>query len=203
MEAEVAYDHFCQNSGAVTFSDDNGHFVFDDAPSGDILLYYPWTDGCLSTGEVSRRNWGRWTEQRDGALRPVTPVKGVFAATQFRLGLSENRGGVVLDLSRSVGSVQGRVIDHQGRPVPRCLVLLYYRLSVSTGGPNDKLSSAETHAISASAAWTDAQGRYRIEHVPAGACAIGAYTQSSNLTYADVQVGAGPVDVPDLVLAGP
>ncbi len=138
---------------AVT--DEAGRFRIDNVPPGTHLLYYPWSGP--TRGDVDS---GRWRAYHGPGERwPSVPVENVRGAALVEMDEGRERCDVVVDLSKSTCSVEGRVFDSEGRLAVGAEVHLFWKLPNAQGPwPEDSHPPAVT----------DSEGRYRLVNLPPG-----------------------------------
>lgn len=170
-------------------TDAEGRFVIDNVTPGFLLLKYPW-DGP-SNVEVTAGKWAAWT--KPGEQYPSIPIKDVWSAVRIELGDGQTVKDLVLDLSQSTAAVEGQVVDRAGQPVPNAKVGLYWREKSewSPIAPPDYYSPAVT----------DADGRYRLERLPAGSWHIGAWLGQGRAEPVSVELSANKTAHVDLRMA--
>lgn len=94
-------------------SDEDGNFEFEDAPPGELIIYYPW-DGP-NVGEINSGKWRKWTKPGDTA--PAPPVAGKTWIRVLQADDGEAIDDLGVDLSKSTCGITGQVVDAEGNPV--------------------------------------------------------------------------------------
>lgn len=122
------------------------------------------------------------TDLEPGRWRVVAQARGFAAAARdfdVRPGEGAALGDIVLD---GGVTVEGRVVDAQGVPVAGAFVEARADTVQETGA-------------------TDAEGRFRIEHVAPGATVLGVHFEGADRGTKDVDVGAGGARGVEIVVA--
>ena len=142
-------------------SDGNGEFRFEGVPAGELLLYYPW-EGPIQ-GELDSGRWKQWTPP--GQKYPQPPVADRAWGQSIRLTEGEQRGDIVVDLSKSTARIDGQVVDGAGQPVTGAVVRAVSKLE-------NAANLSWPDSFRGGRATTDAQGRFRLSGLPPGTIGI-------------------------------
>ncbi|MCG8651803.1 MAG: carboxypeptidase regulatory-like domain-containing protein, partial [Pirellulales bacterium] len=144
-----------------TISNDDGTFLFEGVPPGDLILYYPW-DGPTQ-GEVDRGHWRQWT--KPGQPYPSPPLANRAWVSAIKLGEGERREDIVVDLSKSSARVEGRVVSTTGQPIADAAIGATWKFDNGAG-------FTFPDSFRGGHARTDAQGRFQLSGLPPGAMSI-------------------------------
>jgi beta-lactamase regulating signal transducer with metallopeptidase domain len=167
-------------------SDEHGRFVIDDVPPGEMALEYPWlgpTNEDLSAGR-----WKKWI--KPGQSFPAFPEAGGTGMV-LKIGQGQVRSDLVLDLSKSIATAQGRVVDRNGEPVANASVYLCCKLSTGSTG----ICSQGIPDV-----MTDKQGSYTLQRLPMGNWYLEAYLGNTLAEPVPVVLSNAKVFAADLVL---
>jgi beta-lactamase regulating signal transducer with metallopeptidase domain len=129
---------------AQAVTDAEGWFTLDQIPPGSHVLYYPGQAPPSITPK--------------GAY--AIPPKGVYGALVVEPTDGQQLSGLVLDLSKSTASIEGRVFGPDGKPMAGASVSgsWFHQWKGMSGGTGPYLSSTST----------DADGRYKITGIGPG-----------------------------------
>ncbi len=152
-----------QNDVMSAASDALGQFVIENVPPGDLLLVCP-----------------------AGPNKPA-PKLGHSGYMALHVDDGQIVRDVVLDLSKSVGIAEGRVEDHDGKPVAGADVFLCWRY----GGGVMKLDMPREVAP----VTTDADGHFRLQDLPMGDWAVQASIAGVDSPAMPVTVSQTPANV--------
>jgi len=141
-------------------TDEFGRFQIENVPPGTHLLYYPWSGP--NQGEVDSGRWQAYHEPNE--RWPSAPGKDVLGAAIVALDEGEERGDVLVDLSKSTCVIEGHVRDATGRLVAGAKVDLFWKLPNAQG---PWMGEGYSPAVS------DSEGRYRLANLPPGDWHIG------------------------------
>ena len=172
-------------------SDAEGKFVIEGVPPGDLLLKYPW-DGP-SKDELASGRWKAWA--KPGQEFPSAPVKGIGAAVPLQLADGQVLDDVVLDLSQSKASIEGRVIDKDAKAVAGAEVSLCWKVSQWGATTWSPVSTSDGNVP----VKTDAQGRYRLQNLPPGDWCLTAKVSNASVTTLPLHLSQSPTLL-DMVL---
>jgi len=176
---------------AVT--DRDGQFVIDNVAPGDVLMaYVPGVNFTHDPPTHVGPEPAAWLNQHI----PAGPIKGIFAAQALTLKDGEARRNLVLDLSKSVGVVQGRVLDKNAKPLPGAEIHLVWN---RTDGPLVVEWSDPVR--------TGADGRYMFNKLSMGSWMLTAHVLFPMFRWDDinakpvrVEASDKPFTAPDLVV---
>jgi len=157
-------------------TDDDGLFRFEQVPSGEIALYYPW-DGPNGR-EVRDGKWSKWT--KPGQTYPSPPTRGLCWVKVFDVVENQQFDEVVVDLSKSTCVLEGRVTDRRGQAVEGVSVNPLWK---RRGGYYSVHGMKALPAIS-----TDDEGRYRITGLPPGEVYVGFHSKHRKIEFEPVAV---------------
>ena len=170
------YEQYPTHGGITTnalqgITDQEGRFTIENVPPGELLLSYPGEPGKFRT--------------------PPPPIKGIRTARILPLADGQRLTDVVLDLSKAVAVAEGRVIDSEGRPLPKAQVFLCWKTPRGWTDLPRMINSVKT----------DAQGRYRLDKLPMGSWHLQANLVDVSTPPMPVELSGTPAKVPDLVVS--
>jgi beta-lactamase regulating signal transducer with metallopeptidase domain len=147
-------------------SNDEGKYKIENIPPGVVVLYYPG-----ATPSQYELESGRETKLLSpGEKWPEPPVKDAYGSILVEAKDGEQITDLVMDLSQSTCSVQGRVDGPYGAPLPGAIVSakrfcnnLFFKNLIC------QLDAGDLSVKS------DLEGRYKLEHLPPGEWALSAW----------------------------
>jgi hypothetical protein len=111
-----------QPNAAQAITNEAGEFSINDAPPGNLVIRYPLDfDGCWN----NRLDFQHWT--KPGQKHLDLPVKGICSVARVHVQDGQTQNDVLIDLSKCVGVVEGRVVDDSGHPMKGVMVGLYLK----------------------------------------------------------------------------
>jgi hypothetical protein len=136
-------------------SDDNGRFLFEGVPPGNHHLYYPWSGP--TQGEVDSGRWKTFEIKKDNGRVVPLPLAGYGMVRPITVDEGATVRNVTLDFTQSTSTIEGKVLDAEGKPLKGASVRVLWRQGRQDGG-----QSLLPDVVS------DVEGRYHVDHLPPG-----------------------------------